>query len=245
MDKTYPEDSKTEETKLAPTMKTAGESKRTVKKARKQRQKPLCAVCYEYIELRQIVPLKCGHIFHPMCVRRHIRAKVDARSLPITCLDTDCREELASAELEFFCNNRLYERLIKLQKELLVLQKDFFWTECPTQGCKFTGEWSGVEDDSFIYCTDCKVWYCASCRVEFHYYNSCKEYRAINGLPEPDFGSTGARTFKHLVENHNGFQQCTNCKNIVEKSGGCDHITCLCGYEFCYKCGGKYRNCDC
>ena len=22
-------------------------------------------------------------------------------------------------------------------------------------------------------------------------------------------------------------------------------MTCRCKYEFCYKCGGKYRSCDC
>lgn len=26
---------------------------------------------------------------------------------------------------------------------------------------------------------------------------------------------------------------------------GCDHMTCRCKYEFCYKCGGKYRECEC
>ncbi|CAI2372162.1 unnamed protein product [Moneuplotes crassus] len=226
-------------------MKTARESKRTVKKARKEPQKPLCSICYEYIELKQIVPLECGHIFHPICVRRHIRAKVDARFLPIACLDTNCGEELTSSELEFFCNNRLYERLIKIQKELLILQKHIFYIQCPTQECKFMGEWNRDEDNSYIYCTDCNLEYCASCRVKFHYNTSCKDYREANDLPEPDFESIKTQIFKDLVGSDLGLQQCTNCKYIVEKNRGCDHIRCFCGYDFCYKCGGKYRHCDC
>jgi len=40
-------------------------------------------------------------------------------------------------------------------------------------------------------------------------------------------------------------KQCPGCKKWVEKNDGCDHITCLCGYEFCYRCGGKYPKCHC
>jgi len=41
------------------------------------------------------------------------------------------------------------------------------------------------------------------------------------------------------------FKQCPKCKYWVERATGCDHITCRCRYEFCYKCGGKYRECEC
>jgi hypothetical protein len=29
---------------------------------------------------------------------------------------------------------------------------------------------------------------------------------------------------------------------IVEKTSGCDHMTCRCGYQFCYICGGKWSS---
>ena len=41
------------------------------------------------------------------------------------------------------------------------------------------------------------------------------------------------------------FKQCNVCRFWVEKSLGCDHMTCRCGNEFCYKCGGPYKECDC
>jgi len=38
---------------------------------------------------------------------------------------------------------------------------------------------------------------------------------------------------------------CPFCQNRVEKSDGCDHMECLCGYQFCYRCGGAYGRCRC
>ncbi len=38
---------------------------------------------------------------------------------------------------------------------------------------------------------------------------------------------------------------CLDCKNIIQKTGGCNHITCNCGAEFCWRCNERYDNCFC
>merc|ERR1712094_129617 len=35
-------------------------------------------------------------------------------------------------------------------------------------------------------------------------------------------------------------QVCPHCFNIVEKSAGCNHMTCTCQKSFCYRCGGTW-----
>lgn len=37
-------------------------------------------------------------------------------------------------------------------------------------------------------------------------------------------------------------QQCPQCKVYVFKNTGCDHINCVCGKEFCYRCGGDFTS---
>ncbi len=41
------------------------------------------------------------------------------------------------------------------------------------------------------------------------------------------------------------FKQCPSCKYWVEKNEGCNHMTCRCGKQFCYVCGGDYPQCYC
>eukprot|EP01132_Coremiostelium_polycephalum_P001429 gene1429-1803_t len=35
--------------------------------------------------------------------------------------------------------------------------------------------------------------------------------------------------------------QCPGCYSLIQKSYGCDHMTCLCGQEFCFSCGAVYK----
>ncbi|KAF4983168.1 hypothetical protein FDECE_17362 [Fusarium decemcellulare] len=42
-----------------------------------------------------------------------------------------------------------------------------------------------------------------------------------------------------------GWQRCKACGVIVQLNQGCNHITCRCGAEFCYKCGETWKTCEC
>ncbi|KAL3453499.1 hypothetical protein BJX65DRAFT_125315 [Aspergillus insuetus] len=42
-----------------------------------------------------------------------------------------------------------------------------------------------------------------------------------------------------------GWQQCPQCSHLIELSTGCNHITCRCGFEFCYVCRVKWKKCGC
>ncbi|KAF3940646.1 hypothetical protein ABW19_dt0201438 [Dactylella cylindrospora] len=46
--------------------------------------------------------------------------------------------------------------------------------------------------------------------------------------------------YDEYEEYPNRFRQCVNCQNLVARHTGCDHMTCACGYAFCFYCGGEY-----
>ncbi|WKT46669.1 IBR domain [Fusarium oxysporum f. sp. vasinfectum] len=42
-----------------------------------------------------------------------------------------------------------------------------------------------------------------------------------------------------------GWKRCARCGHLIERNGGCTHLVCLCGHEFCYICGEEYGGCEC
>lgn len=94
------------------------------------------------------------------------------------------------------------------------------------------------EDEVRFECLECHKEYCLNCRVEWHKDMSCKEYKISSTTSEDD------EKFISFVKGKK-FKQCPKCKFWVEKNEGCDHMTCKCKFEFCYKCGGVYMKCEC
>jgi hypothetical protein len=48
------------------------------------------------------------------------------------------------------------------------------------------------------------------------------------------------------LANEQGWQSCQRCKQIVDLiPGGCNHMTCRCGHQFCYVCGRRWKTCRC
>ena len=67
---------------------------------------------------------------------------------------------------------------------------------------------------------------------------TCKEYKVSSTMSEDD------QKFLEFARGKK-FKQCPECKFWVEKNDGCDHMTCKCKFQFCYKCGGVYMKCEC
>lgn len=67
-------------------------------------------------------------------------------------------------------------------------------------------------------CPGCGDHICIDCKAS-HPRTTCEEYKVQS---------------KFMCDFH--YATCPKCKNAVEKSEGCDHMTCICGQHFCYKC---------
>jgi hypothetical protein len=71
---------------LAEQMEKEAEEKR---KEEEEKNKPECKICFDTIEFEEIMPLACGHIYHPQCIAPHIKSRVEDKNFPIPCPDPE------------------------------------------------------------------------------------------------------------------------------------------------------------
>lgn len=80
-----------------------------------------------------------------------------------------------------------------------------------------------------IRCTSCSRSTCRHCKGRAHAGAECVA----------DVAAQQART----LAARNGWKACPRCRNMVEKSSGCMHMTCRCTARFCYRCGRLLAEC--
>jgi hypothetical protein len=192
-----------------------------------------CIICLEQTDLTQFnILTTCKHKFHVECLKPYLIGEIKSRNIPIKCPALKCGDRIQDYELEMMLT---FEEVNKYHDFALNKFLDDHHNEasrCPTPGCSCAFVYEpGI---SQFQCPICRGHYCLNCRVEFHRGQTCAEYRINNTSTESD------KKFEQFVRGQN-FKQCPQCKYWIEKSQGCNHMTCRCRNEFCYVCGQLWR----
>lgn len=85
---------------------------------------------------------------------------------------------------------------------------------------------SQYQDPDSAVCVACGQITCRLCRGPEHREGVCAQ----------DTQLQEARRFAE----RSGWKACPRCQNVVEKRSGCNHMTCRCGGQVCYLCGGVW-----
>jgi IBR domain, a half RING-finger domain len=106
---------------------------------------------------------------------------------------------------------------------------------CPRNGCGNAVEvLISSSDCRTVVCDQCLLQFCTRCNqpwVKEHARCSCQEYQDVILA---SYDSTFARLTSTI-------RRCPHCCVFLERTSGCDHMTCSCGFEFCYRCMAEYR----
>ncbi|OTB05545.1 hypothetical protein M426DRAFT_21859 [Hypoxylon sp. CI-4A] len=142
----------------------------------------------------------------------------------------ECPQLLKYDNVRAFATKEIFERYDTLAvKALLSGIPEFMW--CLNPHC----------DSGQIYPTGCERAKCYACKhyicvrhnVPWHKGETCDEYeRRTRRQRRSDMASE-----KHVKEIT---KACPGCNRNVHKYEGCDHVTCICGHEWCWLCFGKY-----
>ncbi|CDW84022.1 ibr domain containing protein [Stylonychia lemnae] len=199
-----------------------------------------CAVCLDDIVDDNILPLtSCDHFYHKECLESYFRVEIQDRRFPIKCPQDNCGKEIEIMDIQDVLAEDDLKKFDEYNFSKIVdQQEDLSWCPTPDCGYAFFFEEGNYEHD----CPKCGISYCLNCRVVFHKKLTCEKYQTQT--KNKDQERLNEEKFMQFVKGAK-FKQCPKCKFWVEKNDGCDHMTCRCKKQFCYKCGGNYPKCEC
>eukprot|EP00741_Cyanophora_paradoxa_P021370 tig00021350_g20629.t1 len=200
-----------------------------------------CRVCLEGMVRDEREALgACGHAFHAECLRGHAMALLGEARLPIRCPLPECgaevdQRELLTRYLRAPEDRRRYDQVVVMQS----VPEAERWT-CSQPGCYYMmAVGAGEQRPSRVRCSLCRRDSCARCSVPWHDGMNCEQWAARQRERERDNGAAGRLATAAALARVT--KPCPRCNNAIEKSGGCDHMTCRCGHEFIWTCLCDYR----
>ncbi|XP_071110560.1 uncharacterized protein [Haliotis cracherodii] len=212
-----------------------------------------CWICFDNKKLRKRIC--CNFPVCDECIEMYLITQVNQGIVKIECLKTECssyvhRDEIL-ARLPAELKDKYYKFLVDANKDPDV-------KTCPR--CSHVMKLSGlnqrlnthalklkkkdravitreekkhVKDGIQVQCSKCELEWCFPCQAPWHEGVTCKQFRKGDRLVK-----TWANEYHYGQQNA---QKCPKCKIFIERTTGCDHMTCSqCRTNFCYRCGDRY-----
>ena len=192
-----------------------------------------CAVCLTEAEDPYVTA--CGHLYCRSCLSSQCHS-VGKGDIPIRCLGDagECLRIFPLPELKPVLQSDLFEQLLDQSFALHVQTIDTI-QECPTAHCRQTYRTS--TDGSVLTCVECSTPTCTTCQAPSHSGVTCATYRRV-----------GTADFETWSSSNKGIRKCPRCRNLIEKTAGCDRVKCRCGAGLCWRCmelWDENRQCRC
>ena len=180
-----------------------------------------CLICYEGKPL--IAVTSCNHYFCNTCIKLYLEIKIsESEVLNVTC--PQCTYEIPETHIQEHVSTELYKKYLKFIA-IKRLERDVMVKWCPKPDC---GGYDRAHISNYnLTCNICSLKYCYVCSRPWHK-GKCKLRQDIGF---------------ELWTMTNNVKICPNCKNYVQKNGGCPHMYCpRCQHRWCWICGGDYSS---
>ncbi|KAF9040009.1 hypothetical protein BJ165DRAFT_1314898, partial [Panaeolus papilionaceus] len=165
----------------------------------------------------------CSHIYCADCVERFVENFTrDETLFPFRC----CQEPITTQDVVPFISDSLRKLFNEKIAEYSVAIR--FRLYCHSQACSaFLGSYPPIvirrNSITSVECSECHLRTCPKCKQVAH-------------PEEPDCRENEAAVELRRLARGMGWQKCSSCKWLVERSAGCNHLVCRCGFQFCYAC---------
>ncbi|KAK6935998.1 Zinc finger, C3HC4 RING-type [Dillenia turbinata] len=207
--------------------------------------KEACIICLEDTVTNQMFQVDgCQHRFCFSCMKQHTEVKLLHGMMP-KCPYEGCDSDLKIDSCEKFLTPKLTEIMRQRVKELSIPVNEKVY--CPYPRCSALMSKTevlihsnevifGAQPSEVRKCTKCNGLFCINCKVPWHNNVTCYQYKRLNPYPRPEEAKLKSLATRNL------WRQCSKCNHMIELAEGCYHMTCRCGFEFCYTCGAEWKN---
>ncbi|KAL7721492.1 RBR-type E3 ubiquitin transferase [Entamoeba marina] len=192
-----------------------------------------CDICYDEMDISFCYrnPI-CGHSYCLPCIREYVTDQINKANTIVKCPNANCSQVIPFNDLVncgIINNQQTYDKYLNTLTRLH-LETDPDVRYCEKCGNVMIGE-KGI---TMMRCSKCKYAFCFKCKEPWHADFTCEEYKQWK-LDH----AKGDNAYADFLRNHT--KPCPKCKKPIEKSGGCNHMTCACGYHFCWVCLKEYK----
>ncbi|KAI5408804.1 E3 ubiquitin-protein ligase RSL1 [Lathyrus oleraceus] len=191
-----------------------------------------CVICFDSVSISNIFTItSCKHRFCANCISKYVNIQINKNAVKVSCPNPECSVELKPQHLQSVLpkqviiewESAIYESSISLEQKIY----------CPYQNCSLMLVNDGEGVVTSCECPSCHRLFCAQCKVPWHADMNCREFqKSKTGRDEKQLDLK----FWELAKRKK-WQRCPKCSMHVQRDGGCEHISCRCGCNFCYKCG--------
>ncbi|KAI9010595.1 hypothetical protein DFJ74DRAFT_685015 [Hyaloraphidium curvatum] len=182
-----------------------------------------------------------NHMYCRRCISAHVRSEMQALHIPVIC--PGCKAspqgsgaavgEMCQADVELVLGDGDMQRYLQLSLEMWKLASGRGVVVCPYPDCRglVLLEEEDEEEVHMVCQVDNSHEWCRKCEGgKWHNDSTCEQYQ--QWLQE---NGNGDRLMDELFRGK-AWKRCTSCREGVEKTEGCNHMTCRCGGHFCYLC---------
>ncbi|XEU95079.1 hypothetical protein FSHL1_000363 [Fusarium sambucinum] len=176
-----------------------------------------CANCRERFPLPEIFIAFCNHGYCRTCLAELVERSFENKyPFPPHC----CAKSFTIDSMRPFIARDMERAYARKQIE----HETHNPTYCSNISCQAFIPPRAITSD-VVNCPVCAERTCAKCRNTAHQ-GPCPEDEALDEVLS-------------LAERE-GWGRCPRCMSMIERVGGCNHMTCRCYYEFCFRCGKKW-----
>ncbi|KAI4604485.1 hypothetical protein KJ359_000623 [Pestalotiopsis sp. 9143b] len=185
-----------------------------------------CSACREDFKPDQVLErLPCGHSYCTKCLGIMInQATKDETKMPPRC----CIQPIPGLLIKSLLNRDEQTAFLKAVQQYSTPWENRIFCSNPNCG-EFIPPRAKIDPKHPFQttCRSCQTKVCVMCKRDAHPIGhdcpSDTELEAVLKIGEAS-----------------GWRRCYKCRNLVELTQGCSHMTCRCKAQFCYVCGGVW-----